>query len=862
VYAESFNSDPVTALSDSFAIKMIVRNFGRAKEDSLAIRIVRTFNDNTSTTYDSIYYTVLYRDTLEFTIYKEDKGFGNNTFSITLDPLNEINEIDKSNNAAQLNVFIPLNAARNLYPQGFAIVNTSSVKLTVQSTDILDDARDFVIQIDTVDTFTSQFLQEFVVNGKIATKEISLPTLIDTLAFYWRSRLALPLPDESADWATSSFTYIKNGTEGWAQVHFPQYLNNTSVGLVKDSEARLLRLQETVSDVSIHTFGANHPASHTAVSVRLNQTEYNPLSLPEVQCRDNTINVIAFDKTTTVPYISIPVQYPDKRACGRRPEVMTSFLSTETEIGDGNDLMQLITSIAVGDSVVLFSIGNPGYASWSANVKNKLGELGISLAQISALQPGEPVVIFAKKGSAVGSASIIKTALSPPDIQDLQADGTITGRFTSGTMTTATIGPAVDWQQVFTKTELSDVTDQYRFDMIGITMEGNETILKNGFANSPENISDVDADQYPYLKLVFHTTDEINLTAPQLEKWLVTYTPAAEGVLFFDGPTEMQNLKEGEILTNTYRFKNISQKEFSDSLTVQFNIFNTAARTSDLGSTKIKAPAPGLETSFDVKIDTKEKPGLNDVRVYVNPRILSELYYDNNVLELKDYLNVEVDIFNPVLDVTVDGRYILNGDYISSNPDIVIKLWDENSLLQKTDTTGITVLLKYPCDTEDCPFTAIYFTRPDVHWTPASGTSDFTMAFSPTNLPVGTYTLRIEAKDVRNNASGSEPYEITFVVAEDNSITIQNPYPNPSSSAFFFKTVITGDNLPDMIHMEIINTSGQVVQEIVKDEFFTGTNTLIWDASHHAGGLYFYRIRLNQSGKEIKKVIGKLMLVK
>jgi hypothetical protein len=62
--------------------------------------------------------------------------------------------------------------------------------------------------------------------------------------------------------------------------------------------------------------------------------------------------------------------------------------------------------------------------------------------------------------------------------------------------------------------------------------------------------------------------------------------------------------------------------------------------------------------------------------------------------------------------------------------------------------------------------------------------------------------------------------------------------------------------------MEIINTSGQVIQEIVKDDFFTGTNTLIWDASHLPGGLYFYRIKLSQSGKETKTVIGKLMLVK
>ncbi|HEU5289073.1 MAG TPA: C25 family cysteine peptidase, partial [Cyclobacteriaceae bacterium] len=862
VYSESYSSDPVTALSDSFAIKMIVRNFGRAKEDSLAVKIVRTFNDNTTVTYDSIYYPVFYRDTLEFVIHKEDNGFGNNTFTITLDPLNEINEIDKSNNLAELNLFIPLNAARNLYPQGFAIVNTSSVKLTVQSTDILDDPRDFTIQLDTVDTFDSPFMQQFTVNGKIATKELTLPTTKDTLAFYWRSRLTLTRPDESADWATSSFTYVKNGPEGWAQVHFPQYLSNESSGLVKDSEARLLRLQETITDVSIHTFGDNHPAAYTAVSVKLNQTEYNPVSLPEIQCRDNTLNLIAFNKTTTVPYMPVPVQYPNKRACGRRPEVITSFLSTETELGDGKDLIQYITNVVPGDSVILFSIGNAGYATWSANVKNKLGELGLSLAQISSLQTGEPVIIFAKKGSAAGSASILKTSLSPPDVQELQTEATVTGRFTSGTMTSSVIGPAVNWQHIFTNTKLSEATDQFSFDIVGVTSGGNETIVETGLTNSTVDISAIDAEQYPYLKLVFHTTDEINLTAPQLKKWLVSYTPGAEGVLFFDGALEPQQLKEGEVLTSTFRFQNISQKQFSDSLTVQYNIFNTTSRTSNLQNKKIKAPAPGQETSFNITINTKDKPGLNDVRVYVNPRILPELYYDNNVLDLKDYLNVEVDIFNPVLDVSIDGRYIFNGDFVSSNPAIVIKLWDENSLLPKTDTIGITVFLKYPCSAEDCPFIPIYFKRSDVQWSPASATEDFTMNFSPANLSAGTYTLRVEARDTRNNVSGSEPYEITFVVAEDNSITIQHPYPNPSSSSFFFNVVIFGDNRPDVLRMEIINTSGQVVQEINHTGFFTGTNVFIWDAAHLPAGLYFYRLKLNQAGKELKSIAGKLMLTK
>ncbi len=861
VYPESFNSEPITALSDSFALKLIVRNFGSAKEDSIAVRVVRTLNDNSNITYDSIFKPVLYRDTLTFIIYKEDQGFGNNSFSVAIDPLNAINEIEKSNNTAELTMFIPLNASRNLYPQGFSIVNTATLNLVVQSTDVVGEERDFILQIDTVDTFDSPYAQEFTVNGKIAIKEINLIVPRDTLAYYWRSRFAQKQNDsESIDWATTSFTYIESGPEGWAQVHFPQYLSNETLGLVKDPVARLLRLKETITDVSIQTFGADHPSPHTAISVKLNNTEYNPISLPELQCRDNTINLIAFSKTSTVPYVAIPVQYPDAKACGRRPEVITSFLSTEVETGNGKDLIQYIDNVPVGDSVVLFSIGNPGYASWSPNVQNKLSALGISLSQIATLQAGEAVIIFAKKGSAIGSATILKTL---PTLS-LSVDGTITGRNVSGTMTSTVIGPSTDWGSFKATGRASEipVTDQFNFDVIGKTLDGTETILRSGLTTSSEDLSDINAATHPYLQLVFHATDEINLTAPQLKKWLAEYTPAPEGVLTFAGSLETEILKEGEIWTGTYGFHNISEKQFSDSLNVRYTVYNTTSRTSEISTKKIKAPEPGQETLFDIVVNTKEKAGLNDVKVFVNPLVLPEVYYDNNVLELKDHLNIASDRFNPILDVTIDGRYILNGDYISPNPIIVVRLWDENSLLLKRDTIGIDIFLKYPCASENCSFTKINFSNPDVRWFSATDTSDFMMDFKPENLSEGLYTLQVMARDVRNNSSGALPYEVSFVVAENNTITIQRPYPNPSSDIFFFNIVVTGDVQPDAMYVEVINTNGLAVKKFVKKVFYTGTNIVSIDGGDWPGGLYFYRINLFKGEKEIKASTGKIIFVR
>ncbi|MFZ6012378.1 MAG: C25 family cysteine peptidase, partial [Bacteroidota bacterium] len=248
VFIESFDGEPVTARSDSFAIKFIVRNFGQAKEDTFRIEVTRKFNDNSTITYDSLFAPVLYSDTLMMVIRKsKNDQFGNNTFTVDIDADGIIAELNENNNTASIEYFIPLNGTKNLFPRDFAILTTSQVNLSFQNTDALSVERDFLLEVDTVDTFSSAFKKSFTVKGTVlASQSLSLPTQ-DSLTYYWRTKLAQPTENESKEWTTTSFTYIDNGQEGWAQMHFPQYLKNASIGLVKDPEIRRLKFEETVT---------------------------------------------------------------------------------------------------------------------------------------------------------------------------------------------------------------------------------------------------------------------------------------------------------------------------------------------------------------------------------------------------------------------------------------------------------------------------------------------------------------------------------------------------------------------------------------------------------------------------------------
>ena len=650
VSIESLDGQPILALTDSFALKLVIRNFGQAKPDTIRVEVVRTLNDNSTIVYDSLYPVPKYSDTLRFIIRKgREQGFGTNSFKLTIDPDNVLPELTKENNTATKEFVIPLNGTKHLYPINYGIVNTPEVALSFQTTDLVSDERDFLLELDTVATFDSPFKKQVAVKGKVLARQSLALLTTDTLAYYWRTKLANPSTQESTEWTQSSFTYINNGPEGWAQVHFPQYLKNETVGLVQDESSRRFSFKETVTAVDIKTFGGNHPSINTDVSIKINNEEFN-LTQQGFICRDNSINLIAFDKNSATPYIGVHFKWYNRanRACGREPWVINNYVPGDMVTGNEFDIIQFVNNVQEGDSVVLFNIGDPQYSTWPAAAKIKLGELGISVAQIDGLSAGEPIVIFGKKGLAPGSATIIKATGSPADTQELIVNKTITGRYSAGTMTTGLIGPAISWQSLTAHYTELEATDVVSFDIIGVRLNGSEELLFTD-ATKEQDLSSLNASEFPYLKVIFKASDNINLTAAQLNNWIVIYTPAPDGLLIFKGPIAQQVFNEGQKWEGPYGFINITNQTFSDSLTVHAEVYNQASRTSQLNKLKIKAPLPGDTTTFYLDVNTINKAGLNDVNVYVNPKITPEQYYDNNVLQLRDYLRVDVETIRPVL---------------------------------------------------------------------------------------------------------------------------------------------------------------------------------------------------------------------
>jgi hypothetical protein len=130
------------------------------------------------------------------------------------------------------------------------------------------------------------------------------------------------------------------------------------------------------------------------------------------------------------------------------------------------------------------------------------------------------------------------------------------------------------------------------------------------------------------------------------------------------------------------------------------------------------------------------------------------------------------------------------------------------------------------------------------------------------DLPSGTYTLKVQSRDAKQNAAGSMAYEIDFNVIREQSITRFYPYPNPFSSNMRFVFTLTGTSVPDEILIKIMTSEGRVVKELRKEdlgEIRVGNNITdwYWDGTDQYGdklgnGTYFYKVSVKDGGEELK----------
>ncbi|MCH7411509.1 C25 family cysteine peptidase [Belliella sp. DSM 111904] len=874
VTLNSFENEPFNALADSLKLSVVVRNLGRVDFDSIGFTVSRRLPDGNVMTYPERKIAPISRkDTIHFTIPNTGlAAFGDNLISIELNKSRDVDEMTFANNSISVTKFIPMSGTMNLLPFNFGIVNSNKVELITQIPGKAVDERTVIIQLDTAADFSSARRREQrVTTSSITRWDVDLFGNIaakDSMTFYWRSKFLNPRTGESDEWVQSSFSYIQSGPEGWTQRELPQMEANGLVNLEVDRTRRIWKYEDTKLNFGVFTFGVD------ADSLTFRNTQFYLEGVPQIidnalnansrLCPNGSLGLVAFEQRSLSPYLVIPIpgfDILDGRSCGRVPQVIQSIRNSWLADPNQTILREYIDGLAEGDYVTIFSVGSVNYEQWQEIVFEKLKEVGANEALLRNLKNGEPYILHGRKGMRPGEAVEIvgrKDIEVSPDQQIIEFESDVFGYFTSGSIITPRVGPSAEWKRFFRDVKTRDWIDEEKtmFDLIGVRENGEESILFQNVRENQLDLSSVSTTQFPYIRLRYAMNDERSTAPAQLNRWQVNYTGVPEGVLIFNGREPKLNLQEGQHAVLNFDFANVSKYDFLDSLLVQVKLYNSTTRNAEEREFKIPAVKSGESHAFALDFESAGRGGNTGVEVNVNPRIIMEQTFRNNLVDLPDYIQVTPDNSNAILDVSFDGTYIMDGDIVSPTVLINTLLKNEKTLLLKKDTLGIELFLRKQC--EGCQFERVNFSSPKVNWTAATENSSFRIGLLPGPLEDGMYTFRVVTEEL----GVDKPYEVSFEVINESTITNFYPYPNPFSTSTRFVFTVTGSEVPDQIKIQIMTVTGRVVREILQDELGQiriGNNItdFAWDGRDEFGdqlanGVYIYRVLVRKEGQFVE----------
>lgn len=899
-----FEPATITPGLDSFEVRVIVHNLGRAVKDSIAISLKRTLFDasNNPVVYN---YKIrvpapYYIDTFGFKLPTiiSVLGYGQNTFEVYVDADFEITEMAEQNNGllSPVSIFIQRDDVIPVYPYEFAIVPTQGVTLKASTVNPFAPLRNYLFQIDTSELFVNPLQTGSVLQTGGVLHFTPTITYKDSTVYYWR----VAIDSSSPAWHYSSFIYLKDEYPGWNQSHYFQWKKDSYLNLRLDND-RIFKYPPTVNTIKFRT-GNNIPWFEMG-------WEYNNVNMHAWRMSDcgylRGLTFAVIDSLTGLPWESrnqSPLDnWGDKFQnfhCSNKYFIQYGFdfATTGTHPLTGlpwSDMIKrFIDSIPTGHFVLVYSTNNPPYTQWDTTLVTALQDIGFPAALLNSGVVNGPVVYMAQKNTPW---FVPKVAYQNGYTPVMDTTFTFVGSWFQGSFSSTKIGPAVEWGSMHwdIRSIEQPSTDKDTVDIFGIQPNGQEILL---FSTTQFNnqLTSVSAQQYPYIRLRLRTNDPVWRTAGQLNYWRVLYKKPPEAAI---NPSAhfvfTDSLQLGGKLKVEIGLESLTELPM-DSMLAKFTIRDAALNITNAYIRH--SPLPGLDTivlAFDAPINGASFQGLNRLIIEANPDDdQPEQYHFNNIAEIS--FKTIGDNVNPLLDVTFDGQRIFNGDIVSSRPNILITLKDDNPFLALNDTSLVEVFIRYPG--ESAPRRMAY-DGTVMKFYPADSTNLVNnnraqVELNPEFLIDGRYELIVKDRDRSNNNSSTVnrfegnlfyDYKTAFEVINKPMITNVLNYPNPFTTSTRFIFTVTGSKVPDNMMIQIMTIKGTVVREITKDELGPiriGRNIsqYAWDGRDQYGdllanGVYFYRVtarlddkpmdRMNQTyDRYFKRGFGKLVIVR
>jgi flagellar hook assembly protein FlgD len=540
------------------------------------------------------------------------------------------------------------------------------------------------------------------------------------------------------------------------------------------------------------------------------------------------------------------------------------------------ELAQFIDSIPNGYYVAMFSRYSSGIESWSPVVKSQLGKLGSAkiphitnhhtawaLIGMKGEMPGMAVEDTVTNNDLHNSPNLPPGPTDPQDEMYVRIRREIILKWYTGNLSSQPIGPATKYKQLNVVLEDKDPLPKGRWwlDVIGINKQGKDTFLLRNQLQNNIDLSSIDADKYPYLKLKLGFVDSTYRTPHQIKYWQVLYEGGPELSVDVNAQYKFyaSSIERGDSLALDLPIINLGDNG-SDTTESLLEVVDEGRKIPYSNWMKVPPILPNQSALLKTKIPTQLLSGKNTLQVTINAnKRVDEVSYLNNFL--KQEFTVKGDVENPFLQVTFDGQRIFNRDIVSPNPIIRISSTDNNTYLLQKDTSTFELFLRKPGSFD---FERVYLNNPDVIFTPATEKNESFILYSPKKLKDGVYALKVQATDASGNKAGGKAYEIEFTVVNKSTITHFYPYPNPFTTQMRFVFTLTGAKIPDQLLVRILTINGKVVREIRMEEFGNiriGNNVseFAWDGTDQYGdklanGVYLYQVYTKINGDNIEQI--------
>jgi len=809
----SIEEDDVNNLTDSVSVKLYIQNFGKVTGDSVEVSFTENYNGETVYLKEFKVRVPFNKDSI-FIKIPINQRIGIHTISVELDKSNKYDEIYENDNSSQFQFNVFSTALKPIEVEDYYNTSMTEIHLInpLKKIDIAPEEVSFSFSDNA--EFTNQ--QIWTVPFDTIKTTVKIQSFLNNKRYWWRAKMNSSNFDYSHPY---SFRMMENKYSWFIDNSFRhgdvQYLNTR---FDSSSASWVLPVPENILRVS--SAGSNDGESGT---IYLNQTQILPSTFFW------GIATAIIDTVTLTP--------------GK-----IKYFVFKTNDQTTADSMRVYLDIQPDGTTVAMTIcadaWDPIFSQSNANLlKQTLKNYGSTKADSIKYRdswsfigrkgavPGTVFESFKKRYTGVASVQT-KVKLKPGE----------------GNLVFPVIGKTSGWNKVFINDSIPAGTD---IQIIPLGLKKNkqvDTLSTLVFNGDSASIANIDADIYPEIKLLVKLKSDVIAVSPQLKSVGVNFKAPPELAINYQVvDITPDSVYQGNSAKIKFAVYNVG-KSYADSFNVKLELIKPDNTKRIIFDSTIVSLGTDKSIPFEINYLSNNYDGYGNMVLNINideQKKQLEIFEDNNIFELPFFI-IKDTTTSSVTDKNItalfDDNEIFDGDFVSSNPQVTVKL-NYPIWFPIEDTTAVEFYLNT---------NRISRRQFDTDYDTVNRLA--TYKFNP-RLSDGEYSFRIYGIDESGKLEEQPGYQKSFIVSEHLKASELYNYPNPFSdkTSFTFKL----SQKPDELKIKIYTVAGRLIKEISRnsDQLKTDFNKIDWDGKDEDGdivanGIYIYKLIVKNSEEE------------